>query len=67
MMNNNFRDDYVRSIRAIGETLIKNAESIVGSEQYLKSISISTSIDPFSMPPSICVDREFYPEKFIAG
>lgn len=65
MVNNNSHDDFVRSVRAIGESLIKNAESIVGSERYLKSISISVSIDPFDMPTSVCIDREFYPEKII--
>lgn len=29
------REEYVRQIRAIGESLIKNAESIVGNEKYL--------------------------------
>lgn len=56
-------DNYMRQVRAIGESLIKNAESIVGSEKYLKSVSISATISLFDEPASICIDREFYPEK----
>lgn len=62
-MINNINDNYVRQVRAIGESLIKNAESIVGSEKYLKSVSISTTIGPLDELASICIDREFYPEK----
>lgn len=62
-MINNINDNYVRQVRAIGESLIKNAESIVGSERYLKSVSISATIGPLDELASICINREFYPEK----
>lgn len=62
-INDNNNDNYVRQVRAIGESLIKNAESIVGSEKYLKSVSISATIGPLDELASICIDREFLPEK----
>ena len=58
-------DDYVRQIRAIGESLIKNAESIVGSEKYLMSIYISANIGASAELPSISVTKDFYPEKVV--
>lgn len=58
------KQELVRRIQEIGESLIKNAESIVGSEQYIKSIDIYASIST-SEDPTIRIDKEFWPEKFI--
>ena len=59
------REEYVRQIRAIGESLIKNAESIVGNEKYLKSIYISVNIDPYEDAPMIDVSKSFVPERLV--
>ena len=59
------REEYVRQIRAIGESLIKNAESIVGNEKYLKSIYISVNIDPQEDAPMIDVSKSFVPEQLV--
>lgn len=61
---NDFRDDLVRQIRAIGESLIKNAESIVGSERYLSCVSIVATVNASDELPSINVSRDFYPERY---
>ena len=37
-MMNQDKKELARRIREVGETLIKNAESIVGNEEYIKSI-----------------------------
>lgn len=63
MMTNNSHDDYVRQVRAIGESLIKNAESIVGSERYLSGLRVYATVDPDNGVPEISVSRDFYPEK----
>ena len=63
-MSSNDRDDYVRQIRAVGESLIKNAESIVGSERYLVGISLAVTIDPDASAPNINVSRDFCPERY---
>lgn len=58
------KQELTRCIREIGESLIKNAESIVGSEKYLKNIYISVNLND-QEEPSIEVTKEFLPEKFI--
>ena len=58
------KQELVRRIQEIGESLIKNAESIVGSEQYVKSINIYADIST-TKDPSVEVAKEFWPEKFV--
>ena len=58
------KQELVRCIQDIGESLIKNAESIVGSEKYLKNIYISVNLND-QEEPSVEVTKEFLPEKFI--
>ena len=59
--------DYIRSVRAVGESLIKNAESIVGSEKYLMGLDISVYLGPGigEEIPEINVTKRFLPEKFV--
>lgn len=63
MMEQN-KQELARRIKEIGESLIKNAESIVGNEQYVKSIYISAKVST-SDDPVIELDKEFWPERFI--
>ena len=58
------RMELITQVREIGESLIKNAESIVGTEKYLNGISISIDFDYFSIP-EIDVNKSFYPEKYM--
>lgn len=58
------KQELVRRIQEIGESLIKNAESIVGNEQYVKSINIYADIST-TKDLSVEVTKEFWPEKFI--
>lgn len=57
----------VRQIRAVGESLIKNAESIVGTETYLTGIDISVYLEAGidTEPPEINVTKRFVPEKTV--
>ena len=63
MMERN-KQELARRIKEIGESLIKNADSIVGNEQYIKSVYISAEVST-SKDPVIEIDKEFWPEMFI--
>ena len=58
-------EEMVRQIREVGESLIKNAESIAGYEKYCKSVYISVTVDPLEAAPDISINREFTPERFM--
>lgn len=51
----------VEQLKACAETIIKNAESIVGDEQYQGRISVSITLDPTERP-NIKIDRDIYPD-----
>lgn len=55
------REEGIRQIKEIGESLILNAESIVGTEKYLCNICIRAEIDPGTIP-KIDISRTFFPE-----
>lgn len=59
------KEERIRRIREVGESLIKNAESIVGDEMYPTSLYISAEITSDDHPVSISVTKEFVPEKFM--
>lgn len=63
-MINQDKKELARRIREIGETLIKNAESIVGNEEYIKSIYISAEVST-TEDPIVRTEKEFWPERFI--
>ena len=60
--NENWREEYVRRVRNVGESLIKNAESIVGTEEYFSFLRISVDFERDGAD-QICVNRRFYPER----
>lgn len=55
------REEGIRQIKEIGESLILNAESIVGTEKYLCNVCIRVKIEPGTIP-MIDISRTFYPE-----
>lgn len=59
------REEWVRQVREAGESLIKNAESIVGSERYLTGLDVSVDINPDDEVPEIRVSRRFFPDAYI--
>lgn len=65
MYNCHNHDEWIRQIREAGESLIKNAESIVGSERYLMGLDVSVNINANDEAPEITVMRRFMPDKFI--
>lgn len=58
----NPREEGIRQIKEIGESLILNAESIVGTEEFLCSVCIRAEIKPGTIP-MIDISRTFYPER----
>ena len=66
-VNQVMREEYIRQVRYVGESLIKNAESIVGTEKYMGDLNLYISIAPNESAPTIRIDRTFLPEKFVKG
>ncbi len=58
------RKDLIRQVRYVGESLIKNAESIVGTEEYLNDVYIYVTLG-VDGAPTINVSRSFVPEQFM--
>lgn len=59
------REEWVRQVREAGESLIKNAESIVGSERYLMGLDVRVDINANDEVPEIKVSRRFLPDAYI--
>ena len=47
----------VKQLKTCAETIINNAESIIGDEQYQGNISVTIILDP-TKHPNIRVDRD---------
>lgn len=59
-------NDLVLDVRNVGESLIKNAESIVGDEKYLTDLFITITFSKSGDAlPTITINREFLPEKIV--
>lgn len=58
------REEGIRQIKEIGESLILNAESIVGTEKYLCNVCIRIKIEPGTIP-GIDISRTFLPEGYL--
>lgn len=61
-MEKNVNKNYVRQIIAVGETLIKNAESIAGTESNVTTIDIDVRLEPNSLP-NINISKSILPER----
>ena len=57
---------YIKRVKDAGESLIKNAESIVGDEKYLCDLQIIIDLGISNEElPNIEIRRQFYAEKTI--
>lgn len=65
--NRSFDKEFlIKRVKDAGESLIKNAESIVGDEKYLCDLQIIIDLGIINDEiPNIEVCRQFYPEKTI--
>ena len=60
------REKLIRKVKAIGQSLIDNAESIVGTEKYPTSLTISCYPCPFDDEvPDIRISKSFAPETWV--
>lgn len=61
-MGNNINETYVRQLIAVGETLIKNAESIAGDEKHPHGITITAYLKPNEIP-KINISKDILPDR----
>lgn len=52
----------IRAIKKCGQSLIDNAESIIGNYKYSKGVIVTCYVDDLDAEPYINVSTEFYPE-----
>lgn len=64
MQNLYSRDELIQQIKNCGQSIIDNAESILGNERYFMRLNVSFDILRLKAEvPSIEIKREFTPEK----
>lgn len=63
MINTN--EELIKRVKELGQSLIDNAENIVGDEKYLKGLTITCYPCFCDEPPYYNIDREVIPEGFI--
>ena len=54
----------VEQLKACAETIIKNARSIVGDEEFQQDLTVTISLIHGEVP-SININRDILPERFI--
>lgn len=59
-------EERLEQIKAAGQHIIDNAETILGAEKYRAHLSVVIDF-PCHEPPTITVHREVYPDKYIEG
>ena len=58
------KEDIANDIKVCAESIITNAESIVGTEKYMTDLTVTIYITA-GEPPRVNVDRNFMPEGVI--
>ena len=61
----NYKETIIQNIKDCGQSLIDNAENIVGDYKYARGFMINCFVDVVNEAPYISVDVDFYPEHFI--
>lgn len=59
------REEIIQNIKDCGQSLIDNAEKIVGNYRYLGDIVITCYVNEDDEPPRIFAENCFVPEKYI--
>lgn len=60
-----YKEKIIQNIKDCGQSLIDNAENIVGDYKYARGFTINCFVDATDEVPYISVDVDFYPERFI--
>lgn len=58
-------DELVQRLKDCAESIIENAESIVGNEEFISGLTIELNIDSYDEAPTIILNREFVAENYI--
>lgn len=61
----NTKQEMIERIKDCGKYITENAESIVGSEEYLRDLSITCYFFNHSEPPYVSINKDVIPESFI--
>ena len=61
----NTREEIIQNIKDCGQTLIDNAEKIVGEYKFLTDLSIVCNVAEKDYVPLISVYTDFIPEKYV--
>jgi hypothetical protein len=64
-MKRNSREKLIQNIKDCGQSLIDNAENIIGNYKYLGEITIYCFPNEHDEPPHIEVTNKFYPENYV--
>ena len=59
------KEEIIQNIKDCGQSLIDNAEKIANSYKYTSNLVITCYPNDYDEGPHICVERTFYPEKFV--
>lgn len=63
--NKNWKEELIQNIKDCGQSLIDNAEKMIGDYEYPNGLIITCYVDERDKAPYISVDRHFIPENFI--
>ena len=61
----NCREEIIQNIKDCGQSLIDNAEEMVGNHKFLTDVTITCYVSEKGCPPYISISTDFLPEKFI--
>ena len=64
-MNSNWKEEIIQNIKDCGQSLIDNAQNIVGDYKYARGFTITCYVDERNEAPYISVDVSFVPEKLV--
>lgn len=59
------REDIIQNIKDCGQSLIDNAEKIVGDYKFFRDITITCYANEKNESPYISIDTSFVPENFV--
>ena len=60
-----YKEKIIQNIKDCGQSLIDNAENIVGDYKYARGFTITCYADERDEAPYISADVDFYPEHLI--
>lgn len=59
------REEIIQNIKDCGQSLIDNAEEIIGDYKFFRDITITCYVNGRDEAPYISVDTDFVPENWI--